>query len=307
VTTLAALISGMVASKNTQLPTIASQVPDGTKPESRVKRCARGVDNARVSEAVSFVPSAEVLLERVALETLVVVIDGSVVGRGCVALMVPVVSQGRALPLCWLVRQGKKGPFPADLPIAVVEQVQEMIPLGASVVVRGDGACDGIGLQQTLEEAGWSYVCRTGCNLTAPWDGETFRLETLGWCIKPGTLVDFPGACLTAEASGPVRRICCWAKASKDPLDVVTNMASAEQACRLYAKRFRIETCFSDQKSRGFHVHTSPLCDPKRLSRVFIAACLASIWIVSLGSLCVKDGWGQMIHRTERCDLRLFQ
>jgi hypothetical protein len=307
VTTLAALISGMVASKNTQLPKIASQVPDGTKPESRVQRFARWVDNARISEAVYFVPYAEVLLERLALETLVVVIDGSVVGRGCVALMVHVVSKGRALPLCWLVRHGKKGHVPEDLHSAVVEQVQEVIPLGASVVLLGDGAFDGTSRQQTLEEAGWSYVCRTGCNLTATWDGETFRLETLGRCIKPGTRVDLPEAFFTAEAYGPVRLICWWAKGYKDPLYVVTNMASAEEACHVYAKRFRIETFFSDQKSRGFHGHTSHLSDPKRLSRVFIAACLASIWIVSLGSLCVKDGWVQMIHRTERCDLSLFQ
>jgi SET domain-containing protein len=35
-TTLAALISGMVASKSTQLSKIATHVPDGRKPESRV-------------------------------------------------------------------------------------------------------------------------------------------------------------------------------------------------------------------------------------------------------------------------------
>jgi hypothetical protein len=35
VTTLAAPISGMVASKSTQLPNIASQVPDSTQPDSR--------------------------------------------------------------------------------------------------------------------------------------------------------------------------------------------------------------------------------------------------------------------------------
>src|SRR3989442_1733067 len=43
--TLAALISGIVASKSTQLPTLATKVPDGTKPESRVKRFARWIDN----------------------------------------------------------------------------------------------------------------------------------------------------------------------------------------------------------------------------------------------------------------------
>ena len=56
------------------------------------------------------------------------VMDGSVVGRGCVALMLHVVYKGRALPVAWLVRQGKKGHFPEDLHIALVEQVQELIP-----------------------------------------------------------------------------------------------------------------------------------------------------------------------------------
>jgi hypothetical protein len=45
-TTLAALISGMVGGKSTQLPHIATKVPDGTKPESRVKRFTRWLNNA---------------------------------------------------------------------------------------------------------------------------------------------------------------------------------------------------------------------------------------------------------------------
>lgn len=82
--------------------------------------------------------------------------DGSVVGRGCVALMMHVVYKGRALPLAWLVRQGKKGHFPEAWHIALVEQVQALLPAGAQVVWLGDGACDGTDLQHTLEEAGWS-------------------------------------------------------------------------------------------------------------------------------------------------------
>jgi DDE family transposase len=75
---------------------------------------------------------------------------------------------------------------------------------------------------------------------------------------------------------------------------LVTNMASAEEACRLYTKRFRIETFFSDQKSRGFHLQKSHLSDPQRLSRLLIAACLAYIWIVYLGSVCMKERWVNM-------------
>jgi hypothetical protein len=186
VTTLAALISGIVASKSPPLPPIASQVPDGQQPESRVKRFTRWVDNARSSEAGYFLPSAEVWLERLALQTLVVVLDGSVVGRGGIALMLHGVYKGRALPLGWLGRQGQTGHLPADLPLALVEQGHAAVPPGVAVVLLGEGACDGTGLPQTLEEAGWSDVCRPGWNLPAPWAGETCRRETLGEWLKPG-------------------------------------------------------------------------------------------------------------------------
>jgi len=61
-TTLAALISGIVAGKSTQLPHIAAKVPDGTKPESRVKRLTRWLDNERLLEEIYFLPYAEILL-----------------------------------------------------------------------------------------------------------------------------------------------------------------------------------------------------------------------------------------------------
>lgn len=306
-TTLAALISGIVGSKSTHLPQIATQVPDGTKPESRVKRFARWVRNDRITEEVYFVPYAQVLLAHLALQTLVLIIDGSVVGRGCVALMMHVVYKGRALPLAWQVRQGKKGHFPEDLHIALVKQVHKLIPLGASVVLLGDGEFDGTTLQHTLQDAHWSYVVRTGSNITVRWDGERFRCETVAACIKPGTLVKLTDVHVTEAAYGPVMLLCCWAKGYQEPLHLITNITSADVACRLYAKRFRIETFFSDQKSRGFHLHQSHLADPTRLARLLMAACLAYIWIIYLGALCEQDGWVRIIHRGDRCDLSLFQ
>jgi hypothetical protein len=305
--TLAALISGIVASKSTQLPHIASHVPDGTKPESRVKRFARWIKNDEITDEVYFIPYAELLVRHLALQTLVLVMDGSVVGRGCVALMLHVVYKGRALPLVWQVRQGAKGHFPEDLHIALVQQVRPLLPPGASVVLLGDGECDGTCLQHSVQTYGWSYVVRTGSNITVMWDGDHFRCETVGACSKPGTLVTLRDVRMTAAAYGPIMLLCCWAKGYKDPLYLVTNLTSADEACALYAKRFRIETFFADQKSRGFHVHQSHLSDPTRLSRLLIAACLAYIWIVYLGALCEHDGWVSIIHRGDRCDLSLFQ
>ena len=307
VQTLAALISGIVGSKSTQLPHIATKVPDSTKPESRVTRFARWVDNAHILEEVYFLPYAAVLLRHLALQTLVLVMDGSGVGRGCTALMLHVVYKGRALPLAWRVRQAPKGHFPEDLHIALVDLIRGLIPAGTPVVLLGDGEFDGTRLQHTLQQAGWSYACRTATSTVALWEGETFRLAVLGACLKPGRLIELQEVYCTREAYGPIMVLCGWAKGYHEPLYVVSNMATAEEACRWYEKRFRIETFFSDQKSRGFHIHKSHMSDVQRLSRLLLAACLAYIWLVYLGSVCEKEQWRPLIHRRKRCDLSLFQ
>ena len=63
-TTLAALISGIVSGKSTQLPHIATKVPDGRKPESRVKCFTRWLDNDRILEEGYFLPYADLLLRQ---------------------------------------------------------------------------------------------------------------------------------------------------------------------------------------------------------------------------------------------------
>ena len=103
--------------------------------------------------------------------------DGRVVGRECLALMIHVVSEGRALPLAWRVRHSPKGHCPEDLHSAVVELMSTVIPAGAKVVFLGDGECDGRALQDTRRKLGWSYVCRTAMSTTATWEGKPFRLD----------------------------------------------------------------------------------------------------------------------------------
>lgn len=84
-------------------------------------------------------------------------------------------------------------------------------------------------------------------------------------------------------------------------------MVDLDAALAAYRKRAHIETCFSDQKSRGFHLHRSHLSDPQRLARLLIASWLAYLWLVYLGVCVRRDGWLKRLHRQDRCDLSLFQ
>ena len=103
--------------------------------------------------------------------------DGSVVGRGCLALMCHVVDTGRAVPLAWRVRQSPTGHGPEERHRAMVALRRTVIPAGAKGVLLGDGECDGTALQANLSALGWCYVGRTALSPTATWAGTSFRLE----------------------------------------------------------------------------------------------------------------------------------
>lgn len=288
--TLAGLISGIIGSKSVNLPHLASKVPGDAKDESRSKRFSRWIDNEKIDFEQFFLPFMEILLRSLVGDVLILAIDGSVVGRGCVTLMVSVIFQGRAIPLSWIVVTGKKGHFPEATHIELLNSVKAILPEGKEIVLLGDGEFDGIDLQTVINNFGWKYICRTGKNIKLFWEGEEFNYGDVTPCLQAREYIGMPNALFTNEKYGPVLAICQLKKRFKEPIFLVTNMNSAEEACKLYSFRFRIETFFSDQKSRGFNIHKSHLSDPGKISRLMIAACLAYIWIVCLGVEAKKNG-----------------
>jgi hypothetical protein len=98
-----------------------------------------------------------------------------------------------------------------------------------------------------------------------------------------------------------------WGREYQEPIYLVSNLTLPEEACQLYRKRFHIETLFSDFKGRGFQLQKSGLIDPMRVSRLLIAVSLAYVWVISFGVYALKMGWDKIIHRTDRCDLSLFE
>jgi hypothetical protein len=304
--TLAALASGIVGSRSTNLPDIASKAPDETKKESRVKKFHRWIKNKRISAQVYFLPYVDALLRSLAeARPLLLAMDGSEVGRGCLTLMISVIYKKRALPIAWIVVEGSKGHFPEEIHIQLVEQVCHIVPAGADVIFVGDGEFDGIELQSTVDGHGWAYVCRTAKNAQLGAEGEHFGFEEIG--VQPGECLGLPNVTFTLEDYGPILAIAWWETGYRDPIYLITNMDLEGEACYWYSKRYRIETFFSDQKSRGFNLDKSHISDPMRLARLMIAACLAYIWIVYLGVVAKRDDWVKTIHRADRCDLSLFR
>jgi hypothetical protein len=304
--TLVAMICGLVGGQSAHLSTMADHAPsEGAAQESVMARFRRWLKQDAHTVDGWFLPVAEALLATLAHQPLVLVLDGSVVGRGCVALMLSVVYHGRALPLAWVVVQGEKGHFPQATHCALIAQIQQIMPPAAEVTVLGDGEFDGTELQAALRQLHWQYVCRTAPNLVMTVYGRQLHIGDLA--PLRGELLAVRPAWMTAEHFGPVSILAIWEAAYEAPLYLVTNMPDLDAALAVYRKRAHIETFFSDQKSRGFRLHKSHLSDPQRLARLLIAACLAYLWLVYLGVCALRDGWLKQLHRRDRCDLSLFR
>ena len=301
-----AIISGIVGSRHSNLPNIAAKVPSGVKRESQVKNFYRWLinDDKKHDYRVVFAPFAQALLSSLAHCPLVLVIDGSTVGQGGMALLINVVYKGRALPIGWLVIKSKKGHMAEKYHIALLKQVKPLVPEGSQVVFLGDGEFDGCRLLRHLAHYGWHYVCRTAKN-SKLWLGDELT-NFAGLAVEPDSLISVAEVAFSKYKYGPILAIAVWQAGCKEPLYLISNLSLAEEAVWYYRKRFRIETFFSDSKSRGFRIDKSHLKEPKRLARLLLAACLAYHWIVYLGTVALAEGWNKVIHRTERVDLSLF-
>ena len=213
---LAMFINGIVASGSTHLRAVAKKTPTGAKVTSREKQLGRWYQNEHVSYEVHMLPFVRQLLAGLASQTLVLAIDGSEVGRGCVALMVSLIYQQRAIPLVWLVKQGKKGHFPAAMHIELLGELQSLLPANASVVVLGDGEFDSVELQGYVNDLGWGYVCRTAKNTQVCLDGEWLSLQKID--VWRGSRIPLYDVAFTQQAYGPVLVVIWWNNQHNEPL-----------------------------------------------------------------------------------------
>jgi len=305
VVTLAMMISGIVLSRNAQLSAMSSEIPTDTKEKSIEMRMRRWVKDEIDVETV-YLPFARQILEALSHLPLVLVMDGSQAGRGCMVLMVGVLYQKRALPIAWLVYKGKKGHTSGKRHIEVLEKVLPLLPEGSDVVLLGDAEYDTTEMINWVEKnTVWQYVLRTSPQIYVRSGQKNQPIRE--YPLEKGQVLHLHEVGFTQTAEVLLNVIGWWASQYEEPIFLVTNIQNAYQACRYYRRRYRIETFFSDQKSRGFHIHKSHLSNPLRLSRLLIAACLAYIWMICQGLQVMASNKAALIDRSDRNDKSIFR
>ena len=304
---LSMLIAGIISGQKAQLSEIGLHIPHPAQPASLTKRFQRFVKNKRVNKTTLFLPFAQQILTHLATHPLFLTMDASQVGRGCMTLVVAVIYRQRAIPLVWIVYKGKKGHTTADRHIEVLQLLKALLPAQAQVILLGDAEYDTVEmLTWVKQETDWRFVVRTDPRIQLTELGVQYPFSNLlrgrYGCVAVASVL------FTRQAYGPVMAVATWQRPHKRPIYLISNHECLKDICRFYHKRFKVETLFSDQKSRGFNIHKSHLRHPERVAVLMVAVSLAYMWMVYLGSEVTDDEKKRkLIDRSNRTDKSLFR
>jgi len=304
---LASMVSGILLQGSSRLSDIARANPDPKQQASKEKQMSRWLQSDHTSYKLHYLSYAKSLLEHLSQSgNLVFSIDGSTAGRGCMVLMISVIYRNRALPIVWHVVKAKKGHLPEQTHRDLLKDLAEIVPSTSEVSIVGDGEYDGCDWQADIKALGWNYVLRTGVGrLIETEPGEEAKLGSMIPAEGQHFFMLY-GVKFTKKKYGPVNVLIQHEKGYREPIYLLSNLDFPERISKLYKKRFKIETFFSDQKSRGFNIQRSKIGKPERLAKLLIATCLAYVLCIIAGVKCSKSEFYSRVHRKDRCDLSLF-
>ena len=230
VVTLCMMIAGIVIGKKAQLSAMSSEIPYSAKDSSIEKRMRRFVKNDRITDSIYFLPFARELLAGLSGKSFVLAMDASVVGRGCMVLMIGVLYKKRMLPIAWVVYQGKKGHASAEIHLQVLEKLKPLIGQEADVILLGDGEYDNTEMIKWIEnQTNWHFVVRTALNSMILCEGEWLSCAQLD--VEPGHTLSVPDVLFTVENQyGPLHAIGWWKAAYEQPIYLLTNLELADEA-----------------------------------------------------------------------------
>jgi hypothetical protein len=306
---LVGIVSGLINSQHVSLSRIADYQEGNIQIMSQVRKSERWLRNEWIDSETFYAPFIVRVLGKIIeiQKELIVVIDGSVIGRGCQVLMLSVLWKGKAIPIVWKVVQSPKGHFPENDHIELMTALESILANLPKVrcVVLGDGEYDGGDWVEKLKAMGVEYVLRTSKDRTfnEVTSGEIFQGKNLSVGEETTLYVS------DCQLSGGVKtNFVMWhEKRFKEPIYLLTNQDLAQMATGYYRKRFKIETLFKDFKSEGFNLDKSKISEPDRLNRLLIICAIAYMWLIGLGgSIQAKKSWIRRVYKTQKETFNLF-
>lgn len=221
--------------------------------------------------------------------------------------MISVAYRRRALPIAWTWIKASRGHSSAITQLALLGYVHRLIPHGSRVLLAGDSEFGAIPVLQQLEAWGWFYVLRQkASNQVKTKTGQAW--QDFGQLVqRPSQNVWCDEAELTRKYAHPTNLLAYWQVGEAEPWLLATNLPHRRIALQAYGRRMWTEEMFGDLKGHGFDLESTHLQHISRLSRLTLAVVLLYVWVISIGSMVIKNGERSWVDRAERRDLSVFQ
>lgn len=303
------LIIGIYQSRSVHLSRIAGKIPGPAKLLSTTRRLSRFLDNPAIRVREWYEPVAREWLETQFrhMGEIRLIVDGTKIGFGHQLLIVCLAYRKRAIPIAWTWVKHVRGHSTAAKQLALLAYVRQLIPVRAAVFLVGDCEFGAVAVLRQLDRWHWFYVLRQKTD-TGVWLNEKRGWQQFGSYISgPGQSIWLGRGCLTAKKIYSVNLLVHWKVGEKEPWCLATNLPDRHMALAYYARRMWIEEMFGDLKKHGFDLECTMLRHFERLSRLTLAVALLYVWLVSIGTCTIRDGLRDLVDRTDRRDLSIFQ
>jgi hypothetical protein len=215
---------------------------------------------------------------------LALVLDATMLRDRCTVLACSVVYRGCAIPVAWtVVEANRKGAWKPHW-LAVLEDLDGVLPAGWTVLVLADRALYARWLFKRIVANGWHPFLRIQRQ------GFFRRADQAHW-HDLGTLLPAPGTAWSgavtcfknAEGQLSGTLLARWEAAYRDPWLIVTDLPAEVADAAWYGLRSWIEAGFKDVKRGGWHWEQTKLRAPGRVERQWLVLAVATLWVASVG------------------------
>jgi hypothetical protein len=282
---LAIMTASVVEARSCNLMELAARLPLETRRvESRYAWIERflSTDTIDDMDIMDVFADAAVASAAQGGQTVVVSLDQTSVNDTHMIAMLSLRVGERALPLFWVVKQGK-GNLPVKTYIPLVARLAGLLPFSASVLLLADRFFGTPELIAACQKYGFAYRIRMKGNLLLTHKGGEMRVDDIPKLCPEG-LVD-----AALSGSGLHTNIgFVHDKGHPEPWFIAMNAMPSRTTVLDYGLRWSIETMFADYKTRGFGLEDTHLQRPDRLSRLLLVLAIALYWATANGRALQK-------------------
>lgn len=304
------IVVGVIQAQSVHLSQIAQHVPSPAQASGRIAQVRRWLANPRVEVTALYEPLIQAVLQAWGGKPVFIILDGCLVNHAQLQYFRLSLSHCfRAVPLAWLVVKGK-GLIQMEACAPMLTQTANLLaPVGSVTFLADRGFRDTDWATECLKH-GWNYLIRIANSTCVELpDGRSVPIDQLG--VTPGRARYFNHVRLTQDKRFGCNLMVTWTKATpKQPAEVcalMTNLPPQHSNLKAYLKRMHIEQSFRDDKSGGFDLTATKLCDPERLNHLLLALAVAVLWIYEIGEKVLRADERAEIDPAYKRQLSVFQ